>query len=592
MKTSNGLKLGFLFSIMVSGTNGNEGIEDRVPGIAEGMEIRADMSQPGMVTLDPALRPEGKLPGDADPAQHFNANSWRRAPSGRVYASGAIAYFADVRKIWDYRSSGTSHYYNAFTSLARFKGAWYVSFREGNSHATQTRFLNGRARVIRSENGNEWKSVALIEEDGDVRDPQLSVTPDGQLMINTALRLHSETDGYYFRSVTYLSEDGENWSGPYECPETGFDTWRWSVTWHNGIGYSVGYAGKDATGTLYTTTDGKTWKVHVKDFFYDGIGTEASLAFGSDDTAYCLVRRAPRVWDYRSLGIAKPPYKDWTWKKDVEMAGHKIISLSDGRLLAGGRLMGFGNPRTSLVWIDPYRPSPVTHISEVIAMTEDRKLRPATALSVGAREFLTFPSSRDNAYPGIVEHDEYIWFTYYSNEGKDKAKELGFEGDPKLSSIYLAKIKLAERASVSPLPEPDEMKATRFKDSGNGTVTDGLTGLVWAKAPADDMAWQDALKYCEDLRLAGHEDWRLPTVEELRSLFDWSLEQPALPEGHPFKNGPHPDNPGNSLAWAAQPFLNWDGTQTGYAWYVNMVNGSVYISNRLRAAWPVVHANE
>jgi hypothetical protein len=72
----------------------------------------------------------------------------------------------------------------------------------------------------------------------------------------------------------------------------------------------------------------------------------------------------------------------------------------------------------------------------------------------------------------------------------------------------------------------------RFTDNGDGTVTDSCTGLMWQKVTADidgngsisnedRINWQGALKYCDRLELAGHDDWRLPNVRELQSLIDY-----------------------------------------------------------------------
>ncbi len=61
----------------------------------------------------------------------------------------------------------------------------------------------------------------------------------------------------------------------------------------------------------------------------------------------------------------------------------------------------------------------------------------------------------------------------------------------------------------------------RFIDNGDGTVTDTATGRMWAKRnqPHDTHAhWDEAWRYCQNSRLGGHSDWRLPTVNELRSL--------------------------------------------------------------------------
>ncbi|OGW44345.1 MAG: hypothetical protein A2132_03755 [Nitrospirae bacterium RBG_16_43_11] len=71
----------------------------------------------------------------------------------------------------------------------------------------------------------------------------------------------------------------------------------------------------------------------------------------------------------------------------------------------------------------------------------------------------------------------------------------------------------------------------RFTDNGDGTVTDNLTGLVWTKdgnapgpaacSPGSTKTWQAALDYVACLNAnsyLGYTDWRLPNVNELRSL--------------------------------------------------------------------------
>ena len=63
----------------------------------------------------------------------------------------------------------------------------------------------------------------------------------------------------------------------------------------------------------------------------------------------------------------------------------------------------------------------------------------------------------------------------------------------------------------------------RFVDNKNGTISDLATGLMWAKGDsAKTMNWQQALAYCEGLKLAGRDDWRLPNAKELHSIVDYT----------------------------------------------------------------------
>ena len=70
--------------------------------------------------------------------------------------------------------------------------------------------------------------------------------------------------------------------------------------------------------------------------------------------------------------------------------------------------------------------------------------------------------------------------------------------------------------------------APAFKDNGDGTVTDRLTGLVWQKADGGEMTWEKAKDYAKALRLAGRKDWRLPTSMELFALTNQGMHGPAM----------------------------------------------------------------
>jgi hypothetical protein len=72
---------------------------------------------------------------------------------------------------------------------------------------------------------------------------------------------------------------------------------------------------------------------------------------------------------------------------------------------------------------------------------------------------------------------------------------------------------------------PSPAPGSRFTNNGDGTVSDGLTGLMWVRAPdAATRTWANAVSYANSLSgasVGNKDDWRLPNRAELRSLFNY-----------------------------------------------------------------------
>lgn len=315
-------------------------------------------------------------------------------------ASAAKPEIVSVKKIWD------AGRHNAFTDLIRFRDRFFCVFREADAHVGG----DGRIRVIVSRDGAKWKSAALLKEQGiDLRDPKLSITPDGRLMLALGGSVYRGGRKLISRQPRVaFSKDGINWTDTKRVLEEG--DWLWRVTWHDGTAYGVSYRTaprKSSSGTrasewlisLYSSKDGVDYK-RVTDLQVPNRPNETTLRFLPGGEMLALVRReagSRKAW----IGSSRPPYKKWTWKETAHrVGGPNFIRLPNGELWAGGRSYP-GGAKTVLAKMTPKSYTPV----------------------------LTLPSGGDTSYPGFVWHDGLLWMSYYaSHEGK--------------SSIYLATIRL------------------------------------------------------------------------------------------------------------------------------------------------------
>lgn len=67
-----------------------------------------------------------------------------------------------------------------------------------------------------------------------------------------------------------------------------------------------------------------------------------------------------------------------------------------------------------------------------------------------------------------------------------------------------------------------------YRDNGDGTVSDRVTGLMWQKSPGPKRTYQQAVEGAAQCRTGGHDDWRLPSVKELYSLILFSGQDPDV----------------------------------------------------------------
>ena len=65
-------------------------------------------------------------------------------------------------------------------------------------------------------------------------------------------------------------------------------------------------------------------------------------------------------------------------------------------------------------------------------------------------------------------------------------------------------------------------------DLGDWVTADPVLGLMWQFTVApEQMTWDKGLSYCEELTLAGFDDWRMPNLFEFISLFNCGKAPPV-----------------------------------------------------------------
>jgi len=286
-----------------------------------------------------------------------------------------------TRKVWEKAP------HDAFTGLAAFKDRLYICFREGTAHGS----TDGAIRILSSKDGKSWRSVGRFDSPTyDYRDPKLTVSSGGSLMLTAAAANHSRTS---LMTLVWLSTDGSKWSEPAMIGD--HDYWLWSVTWHNGVAYGVGYdtslpAKKRKGLRLYKSDNGKQFTAIVPELYNVDEPDETALAFGQDGTAYAIVRREVKGKS-TVLGKAKPPYTDWEWVEtgSTFLYSPDAITLTGGRIIVAGRTVFENKFRTGLFELDTLR----------------MKLFP----------FSWAPSAGESGYPGFALFKGKLWMSYYSS---------------------------------------------------------------------------------------------------------------------------------------------------------------------------------
>ena len=100
-------------------------------------------------------------------------------------------------------------------------------------------------------------------------------------------------------------------------------------------------------------------------------------------------------------------------------------------------------------------------------------------------------------------------------------------------------------------------------------ITDNKTGLKWQDNSTLYSTWQEAIDYCEALDLSGHTDWRLPNINELKTIVDRSKSNPAIKDGFEYVS--------SSNYWSSSSVKSSEYN----AWIVSFDYGMVFGDNKV-----------
>ena len=313
-----------------------------------------------------------------------------------------------VSKIWDQAP------HNAFTDLIKYEGRYYCTFREGTGHIpAKDNTGNGEIRILVSTDGVTWESAALFAKEGfDLRDPKLSIMPDGRLMVLFDASVY--INGQMKSLLQYVSFTDKNAKTFSDLQQVMLDTdiqsdqsWLWRVTWHKKTGYGVVYQSiprdrEEWKVFLVKTSDGINYKL-VSPLDVQGKPNESTVEMLKKNRMRIIVRREAADNNNGYIAYSGKNYTEWNWHDlGVRLGGPHIITLPDGKTIIGSRSYRENGQFTYLFELD----------------NKTNKMS----------ELLELPSGGDTSYPGLIIVKDELWVSYYSShEGK--------------TSIYLAKVK-------------------------------------------------------------------------------------------------------------------------------------------------------
>ena len=221
---------------------------------------------------------------------------------------------------------------------------------------------------------------------------------------------------------------------------------------------------------------------------------------------------------------------------------------------------------TNLIWIDDCSTNTIT---KTLSQAQDY----CDNLSVGENSDWRVPSLKElftivdvkSHNPSIKDNFKYTTpLAYWSSDSYPLDNTIGmgvnfYDGSDGLSNKdtprYIRCVSGESLASAS------------FTKTSNDTVAQDIPNLEWqdnSEVKDNYFTYEEALTYCDSLDVANHNDWRIPTIKELRYIVDNHRINPAINQTF--------SNTSNNFFYSSTPYK----ADTSKVWTLFFRDGSDY----------------
>lgn len=319
--------------------------------------------------------------------------------------------------------------HNAFTCLARFRGALYLTYRSSDGHAA----TDGAVELLRSrDEGESWERLSAPFRGDRNYYEGFMVECGGRLyMFAGAYEADRPVKEQLASAYVSVSDDGESWS---PVAPAGEPHWRF---WHpieiDGVIFTARYRlasrerlrpdgtfpAEDWTVELVRSTDGVNWD-HVSTISRNESGNETALLWdGELLTAFTRRENRPCTMAVRR---AAPPFAVWSEVDDFgECVQGAAVKSCDGRHFLFGRRRA-ASPAIGTIYYDRSKISVRGYLycPEIDSWAD----------------YLSLPGAHDCAYPGLLElGGGRMLVSYYSQHAYENS-DINSAAD-----IYLATVR-------------------------------------------------------------------------------------------------------------------------------------------------------